>query len=124
MFSQSYFSLPDNHITLECYFSWNILSFHLFAYFGRIYNKKYIQDENGKQFGSIETAYSMGVNDYYGPRRTDRPHETPNCGAGNSKFEVDYCMQTYFSQEELSHIRTKLEKGMSGSNVVFYRFQL
>ena len=32
----------------------------------------------------------MGVNTYFGPRRNNIPHTTPNYGPGKSKFEVDY----------------------------------
>ena len=32
-----------------------------------------IQDRIGKGFGSRERAYSMGVNDYFGPIRTNIP---------------------------------------------------
>ena len=49
-----------------------------------------IQDEIGKGFGSIEKAYSMGVNSYFSPRQTDGPHSIPNYGPGKYSFEVDY----------------------------------
>ena len=49
-----------------------------------------IQDLIGKGCGSRERSYSMGVNTYFGPRRNNIPHTTPNCGPGKSKFEVDY----------------------------------
>ena len=42
----------------------------------------------GKGFGSREIAYYMGVNSYFGPRRTNRPHETPNYGLDKYKYEV------------------------------------
>ena len=32
----------------------------------------------------------MGVNTYFGPRRTNIPHATPNYGPLKSKFEVYY----------------------------------
>ena len=37
-----------------------------------------IQYGIGKVFGSREIAYYVGVNDYFGPRRTNIPHATPN----------------------------------------------
>ena len=37
-----------------------------------------IKDAIGMGFGSRERALSMGVNYYFGPRRTNRPHATPN----------------------------------------------
>ena len=43
-----------------------------------------------KGFEYRERANSMGVNDYFGPRRTNIPHTTPNYGPEKSKFEVDY----------------------------------
>ena len=52
-----------------------------------------IQDSIGKGSGYIEIAYYMGVNDYFGPRITIRPHETPNYGHGKSEFEIDYYVQ-------------------------------
>ena len=39
-----------------------------------------IQDTIGKGFGYREKALSMGVNDYFGRIRTNRPHATPNYG--------------------------------------------
>ena len=63
----------------------------------------------GKEFWYRERAYSMVVNAYFDPRRTNRPHETSNYGPGKYKFEVDYYRQTYFSPEKLAHIRKKLE---------------
>ena len=41
-----------------------------------------IQNGIGKGFGSIEIAYSMGVNAYFGPIHSNRPHTTPNHGPG------------------------------------------
>ena len=32
----------------------------------------------------------MGVSAYFGPKRKNIPHATPNYGPGKSKFEVDY----------------------------------
>ena len=52
----------------------------------------------------------MEVNDYFGPRRTNRPHETPNYGYVKYKFEVDCYIQTYCSQDNLAHIIIKLEQ--------------
>ena len=49
-----------------------------------------IQDRIVKVFGSIERAYHMVVNYYFGPRRTNIPHATPNYGPLKSKFEVYY----------------------------------
>ena len=37
-----------------------------------------IQDSIGKGFGFQEIEYSMVVNYYFEPRRTNRPHATPN----------------------------------------------
>ena len=37
----------------------------------------------------------MVLNAYFGPIRTNRPHETPNYGPGKYKFEVDYYRQKY-----------------------------
>ena len=90
MFSQSYFSLPMDHNTLDNLCHWKCLSFLLLAYFGRIYDKKDILDWICKKFRSKEKAYSNRVNDYFGPRRTNIPHEKPNYGPLKSKFEVDY----------------------------------
>ena len=52
----------------------------------------------------------MGVNDYFGPRRTNIPHATPNYGAGKYKFGDDYYRQTYFFPEKIAHIRKELEQ--------------
>ena len=48
-----------------------------------------------KKFGSRERAYYTGVNYYFGPRQTNRPHETLNCGPVKSYFEVGYYKETY-----------------------------
>ena len=47
----------------------------------------------------------MGVNTYFGPRRTSRTHATPNYRPVTSESEVDYYRQTYFSSETIFHIR-------------------
>ena len=57
-------------------------------------NIQYVID---KGFGPKERAYFMGVNAYFGPKRTNRPHKTPNYGYGKYNFEVDYYRYTYFS---------------------------
>ena len=64
-----------------------------------------IHDGIGKVFGSIERAYSMGANAYFGPRSTNRPHATSNYEPGKSKFEVDYYRHTYCSPLKLAHTR-------------------
>ena len=61
----------------------------------------------------------MGVNAYSGPRLTNRPHETPEYGPVNSKFEVDYYIQTYCSTKKLAYIIIRQENKMSRSNVFF-----
>ena len=63
-----------------------------------------IQDTIGKGFGSQERAYSMGLNDCFGHRITNRTHATLNYGHGKSKFEIVYYRQTYFFPEKLAHI--------------------
>ena len=77
-----------------------------------------IQDGICNGYGSRERAYSMGVNDYFVPRRTNRPHATPNYGPVKSKFEVGYYRQTYFSPEKLL-ILEKNDKRSSRGNVLF-----
>ena len=37
-----------------------------------------IQDGIGEGFGDIERVYYIDVNNYFGPRRTNIPHATPN----------------------------------------------
>ena len=44
-----------------------------------------IKDSIGKGFGYRNIAYSIGVNAYFPPRRTNKPHETPNYVPGKSK---------------------------------------
>ena len=63
-----------------------------------------IQYETRKGFGSREISYSMVVNDYFGTRRTNRPHATPNYGPKKYNFEVYYYKQTYYSPEKLAYI--------------------
>ena len=45
----------------------------------------------------------MVVNDYFGTRRTNRPHATPNYGPKKYNFEVDYYKHTYYSPEKLAY---------------------
>ena len=61
----------------------------------------------------------MGVNDYFDPRRKNRPHETPNYGPEKSKFEFYSYRQKYFSPEKLAHIRKKTGKIRSITNAFF-----
>ena len=51
----------------------------------------------------------MGLNDYFGTRRTNRPHETTNDGPGKARIKIDYYRQTYPPPENLAHIYGKLE---------------
>ena len=81
--------------------------------FETIFTHKYVMNIQygiDKGFRSREIAYSMGVNAYFGPRRTNRPHSTPNYEPGKSKFEADYYRQTYCSPGIVPHIRKKPEK--------------
>ena len=68
-----------------------------------------IQYAIGKGFGCIEIVYYIVVNAYFGPRRTNIPHATPNYGPWEYKFEIDYSRQTCFSRK-MAHIWEKLEK--------------
>ena len=68
-----------------------------------------IQDYIGKIFGSRERSFSMVVNDYFGPRKTNRPHTTHNYGLGQSNVEIGYYRQTCFFPGKLAHIQGKLE---------------
>ena len=47
-----------------------------------------IQDYIGKEFGSREISYPMGVNSYFGSIKTNRPHAARNYGRIKSKFEI------------------------------------
>ena len=60
----------------------------------------------------------MVVNACFGPRRTNKPHTTPNCGPGKSKREVDYYRQKYYFPKKLAHIQRKLEK--ENQEVMYY----
>ena len=71
-----------------------------------------------KWFGSRERVYYIGVNDYFGPRRTNRPHATPNYRPGKYKCEIDYYRHKYCYSEKLAHIWGKLEE--SGQEVMYY----
>ena len=66
-----------------------------------------IQDKVGKGFGSRERSYFMGVNDYVGSIRMNRPHATPNYEPGKHKFEADYYRKTYCSPQKIARIRKK-----------------
>ena len=62
-----------------------------------------IQYAIGMIFGSRYRAYSTGVNDYFGPKITNRPNETPNYAPGISKFDI-YSSSTLVLV--VPHIRT------------------
>ena len=47
-----------------------------------------IQYEIGKEFGYIERAYSTGVNYYFGPKQTNRPHAIPKFGSGKYNLKL------------------------------------
>ena len=66
-----------------------------------------------KGFGSIERAYYMGLNDYFCPRISNRPHATPNYGPLKYKYKVDYDRQTYRSPEKVSRNPKKIKKSRS-----------
>ena len=63
------------------------------------------KDLIGKVLRSIEREYSMGVNDYFGPRLTHRPHAAPKYGPGKSNYEVNYYRQTYYHPEKVAYIK-------------------
>ena len=50
----------------------------------------------GKISGYRKRAQYIGVNAYFGPRITNRPHATPNYGPGKYKFEMYYYSQTCY----------------------------
>ena len=47
-----------------------------------------IKDTTRKGFRFRRRAYSMGVTDYFVPRRTNRPHAAPNYGPGNISMKL------------------------------------
>ena len=53
----------------------------------------------GNGFGFQIRAFSVRLNAFFNPRRTIGLNATPNYGTGKSKFEIDYCRQTLFSQK-------------------------
>ena len=75
----------------------------------------------GNGFGFQIRAFSVGVNAYFDPRRTNGLHETPNYGTGKSKFEIDYCRQTLFPRKTGSCARNVGESS-SRSNVFLKYF--
>ena len=60
----------------------------------------------------------MASNYFFGPRRTNIPHSTPNYGPRKYNFEVDYHRQIYCSPEKRSRIRRKL--GIQDQEVMYY----
>ena len=61
----------------------------------------------------------MEVNDYFGHRRTNGTHATPNYGTGKSKFEIDYYIQALFSEKK--KIQRNLEK--AGKELIYSIFK-
>ena len=63
------------------------------------YNKTMnIQDAIGKGFGSIGRAYYIGLNDCFTPRRTNRPHTTPNYRPGKYVGGIHHTPETCMQQ--------------------------
>ena len=60
----------------------------------------------------------MGLNAYFSPRWTNRPHAKPIHRPVKYKFEFDYYRQTYCSSERVAHIREKQEK--AGKEFMYY----
>ena len=58
----------------------------------------------------------MGVNDYFGPRRTNRPHATTNYGPGNLNLKLIITDRHIFLQKFQLIIE---KKGKSGQKVMF-----
>ena len=81
---------------------WEKHKFETIFTYNDVMNVQYVLVQG---FGSREIEHSMGINAYFGPRRTNRPHATPNYGTRKSRFEVDYYRKTYFSPEKVAHNR-------------------
>ena len=76
-----------------------------------------IQYGIGTGFGSIERAYYMGVNTYFGPRRTNRAHATSKYGPGNIGFKLNIIDRHVVLQKNSSY---REKTGTSGSRSNFF----
>ena len=61
-------------------------------------------------------THTVGVNAYFVLRRTNRLLSTFNYLQFNTKYNMDYCRQSYFCPEKASIIITKIE--FSGSEAI------
>ena len=49
----------------------------------------------GEDFCPRVFTHNVGVNTYFGTRRTNRPHPKPRYGLGNTKYNMGYYRQSY-----------------------------
>lgn len=68
-----------------------------------------IHNSVGAIFGSRVCTHTVDVNAYFEPRRTNRPLSTFNNLKFNTKYNMDYCRQSYFCPEKASIIITNIE---------------
>ena len=54
-----------------------------------------IHNNVGVDFGLRVCTHNVGVNNYFGTRRTNWPLTKPNYGLGNTKYNMGYYRQTY-----------------------------
>ena len=60
----------------------------------------------------------MGVNTYFGTRRTNIQHSNTNYGPEKSRVEIGYYRQKYCFPEKRSHMQGKLE--ISGKEEIYF----
>ena len=75
-----------------------------------------IHNTVGVIFCSRVCTHTVGVNAYFVLRRTNRLLSTFNYLQFNTKYNMDYCRQSYFCPEKASIIITKIE--FSGSEAI------
>ena len=51
----------------------------------------------------------VGLNSYFGPRRTNRPLTTTNHGIGNKKYYIDYYRKSYCCPDDLVNTRPNIQ---------------
>ena len=59
-------------------------------------------------FGPRVSTHTVGMNAYLGPKIKHLPLTTPNYGLGNTKYNMNYCGQSYRFPENLEITRPTL----------------
>jgi len=78
-----------------------------------------MHDAVGGGFGPRDRCYSLGINAYFGPRRSARPHPTPSQGPGPNLYSSSYYRHYYSYPEKQASLIKKLKSAAERAINVF-----